>query len=566
MDAFAYLSVLLSIILGLAIAQVLQAYRGLLLSRARVILYALPLIWSALMLVFATQMAGGRASAMPSTTWNFAGFAIILLQTILLYMMAGVILPDVPPAEPVDLRAHYERERKPFFLISIAMLGASLAKDLVVDGRLPEGANIIFHLVFAAVSAAAILIRRPRFHELLAPAMALSRRRLYRLAVRPARLSRPAASQAPVEMPRPEVATADVVELLPEPVDRFLLGRVGELGQLVLVPIVIGFDSCSRPRSSRRSPPDAPSQVRLTQAIRAAVRSSSAASSAAGSPFAAVPASKAAIVRRRAPPPPLTSESSAGLRGGRRQCGTLSLADPDIDPAGRDPVARGRRGSSPRPAFSRRRSAGRARGMPSARVVSASRTSALLATRGRTLTLASAIASLRSRFIMRPARHPPGAAVFLRIGALHQQPKHRIRRLDPGEDEPAVAIDLLLGPFGGALPGDEVERGRGDGERRLHPGVEGGPFVAVPPHGVARNAGRPAGVAEAPGLLQRLEERLLLIRREPVVPLPKRPGLPVEGYDVAAPRLGAVLRFRALRFVFVIHLLLPESLLRNERT
>ena len=33
MDAFSYLSVLLSIILGLAIAQVLQGYRALLLAR-----------------------------------------------------------------------------------------------------------------------------------------------------------------------------------------------------------------------------------------------------------------------------------------------------------------------------------------------------------------------------------------------------------------------------------------------------------------------------------------------------------------------------------------------------
>jgi hypothetical protein len=43
-DAFSYLSVLLSIIIGLAITQVLQGYRALLLSRAHVKLYAPPLI------------------------------------------------------------------------------------------------------------------------------------------------------------------------------------------------------------------------------------------------------------------------------------------------------------------------------------------------------------------------------------------------------------------------------------------------------------------------------------------------------------------------------------------
>ena len=36
MDEFSYLSVLLSVILGLAVAQILKGFRGLLLSRARV--------------------------------------------------------------------------------------------------------------------------------------------------------------------------------------------------------------------------------------------------------------------------------------------------------------------------------------------------------------------------------------------------------------------------------------------------------------------------------------------------------------------------------------------------
>jgi len=44
MDAFSYLSVLTSIILGLGIQQVLLGYRALILSRKRVRFYAPPLI------------------------------------------------------------------------------------------------------------------------------------------------------------------------------------------------------------------------------------------------------------------------------------------------------------------------------------------------------------------------------------------------------------------------------------------------------------------------------------------------------------------------------------------
>jgi len=48
MDAFSYLSVLLSIILGLAITQILMGYRGLLLARGRVRFYAPTMTWSVL--------------------------------------------------------------------------------------------------------------------------------------------------------------------------------------------------------------------------------------------------------------------------------------------------------------------------------------------------------------------------------------------------------------------------------------------------------------------------------------------------------------------------------------
>ena len=173
MDAFSYLSVLLSIIIGLAITQVLQGYRGLLLSRARLTIYPPPLIWSGLLLVFAAQLWWASFGLADHRQWDFGGFGVILLQTILLYMMTALVLPDMPAGEPVDLKAHYYREARPFFGIAVAMLGVSLFKDWMIDGELPETANVAFHAAFGAIWLAALLIRKPRFHEWLAPAMVL---------------------------------------------------------------------------------------------------------------------------------------------------------------------------------------------------------------------------------------------------------------------------------------------------------------------------------------------------------------------------------------------------------
>lgn len=173
MDAFSYLSVLLSIIIGLAITQILQGYRGLLLHRARLILYPPPLIWSALILLFATQSWWASFGLADHHDRSFAGFAMLLLQTIFLYMLAALILPDTPAGEPIDLRAHYYREVGPFYGLTIAMLAASIAKDWLIDGHLPTAGNLAFHFAFAALAALAMLVRRPLLHMAIAPVIAL---------------------------------------------------------------------------------------------------------------------------------------------------------------------------------------------------------------------------------------------------------------------------------------------------------------------------------------------------------------------------------------------------------
>lgn len=80
---------------------------------------------------------------------NERAFRVILLQTALLYMMNAVVLPDVPAGENLDLRAHYFREVVPFFTISLLMLVSSIAKDWMLNHRLPEIANLAFHAFFA---------------------------------------------------------------------------------------------------------------------------------------------------------------------------------------------------------------------------------------------------------------------------------------------------------------------------------------------------------------------------------------------------------------------------------
>jgi hypothetical protein len=173
-DAFSYLSVLLSIIVGLAITQILQGYRGLLLARGRVRFYAPTLIWSAMLLVISAQVWWASFGLTNKRDWTFLQFSTVLLQVVLLYMMAGLVLPDVPAEAPVDLRDHYYRERRPFYGTFLLMLAVSISKDWVLGGRLPAPENLAFHGVFAALGGLALLVRRPRYHEVATPLGALA--------------------------------------------------------------------------------------------------------------------------------------------------------------------------------------------------------------------------------------------------------------------------------------------------------------------------------------------------------------------------------------------------------
>lgn len=168
MDAFSYLSVLLSIILGLAITQVLQGVRGMLLSRQHITLYLPSLLWSAMILVFATQFWWASFGLAGHQAWTFAAFGIVLVQTTLLYMLAALVLPDFAFGEARDLKEHYYREARPFFLVLAGMLLASFLKELLIEGRPPVGKKLLFHGIFLAIALLAAVSRNHRLHEVIA--------------------------------------------------------------------------------------------------------------------------------------------------------------------------------------------------------------------------------------------------------------------------------------------------------------------------------------------------------------------------------------------------------------
>jgi hypothetical protein len=176
-EEFQYLAVLLSIVLGLGITQLLTGIGRLVQARARVRTYWPPLVWVALLLLVHVQAWWAMFELRGHAGWTFLTFLVVLLTPACLYLMAALALPDVAEAtgeaRVLDLRTHYYAQTRWFFGAGVATVAVSLLRPLAIDGRLPLDLDRGLQLVFLALTVAAAVVRRPRYHEVMTAASAV---------------------------------------------------------------------------------------------------------------------------------------------------------------------------------------------------------------------------------------------------------------------------------------------------------------------------------------------------------------------------------------------------------
>ena len=92
----------------------------------------------------------------------------MLLQTVPLYLMAGLVLPDIDVERGLDLREHYYAHHRWFFSLLVLLLLVSIAKTRVLTDAWPRPADTGFQLVFAVGAAIGAWTRREWYHKLQA--------------------------------------------------------------------------------------------------------------------------------------------------------------------------------------------------------------------------------------------------------------------------------------------------------------------------------------------------------------------------------------------------------------
>ncbi len=167
MNEFGYLSVFITIILGLGMTQLIAGLGRLIVLHRKVQIYWPTVAWVALLLIFHILVWWTMFGLRNYRGWNFLAFLILLLQPIGLCLLSALILPDLV-SQP-NLKTNYYENAGWFFGLLVLFFCVSLLKDLALFGRLPEKANLAAHVIFMLLGIGAIGTRREWYHLLLIP-------------------------------------------------------------------------------------------------------------------------------------------------------------------------------------------------------------------------------------------------------------------------------------------------------------------------------------------------------------------------------------------------------------
>jgi hypothetical protein len=167
MNPFDYLNVLISIILGLAIAKILTGLAAVITARERVDFYWPPIVWAIWIFFISAQHWWAQWGLRFTTEWTFADFALLLLVPVDLFLLSALVLPDREDDGKLDLGEWFFRNRAWFFGIMFFLPALSIIEEIVRSGRMASVLNFAFLLAFELVILVAFLLKSRKAQEWL---------------------------------------------------------------------------------------------------------------------------------------------------------------------------------------------------------------------------------------------------------------------------------------------------------------------------------------------------------------------------------------------------------------
>jgi len=162
-NTFNYLTVLISIVLGLGIAHLLGGVARSISRRSTLTFYWPTLVWIVVLLILIVQVWWVDFSLNSVPRWTLAGFASTLFIPATLYFMSFLILPETN-----DMRETYFENRVWFFSLLVAVPIFGSLQQFLVEGHVHMDADTVTKGVGMMLSLAAIYFGSERGQKILA--------------------------------------------------------------------------------------------------------------------------------------------------------------------------------------------------------------------------------------------------------------------------------------------------------------------------------------------------------------------------------------------------------------
>jgi len=154
-----------SIVLGLAIANVLTRLANVITVRERVDFYWPPIAWAVWLFFIIVQHWWAEWGVRHTAQWTFGDFWLLMLVPVVMFLLSALVLPEREENEKLDLGEWYFRNRAWFFALMFFLPTLSIAEEVLRTGRMASVFNLAFLLAFDVVIIIAYALKSRRAQE-----------------------------------------------------------------------------------------------------------------------------------------------------------------------------------------------------------------------------------------------------------------------------------------------------------------------------------------------------------------------------------------------------------------
>lgn len=165
MSPFEYIMITGSIVLGLAIAQLLTGFADSIRLRDNIVPYTPHTLWALAQLLACIQWGFGAWIYETRTLWTGYQLLLFICTPILSFIIARITYPH--PIENYPLKEHYYATHKLMFGLACAMMVLSIFSNTLLSGDFLFSASNAFSVLIAAIFLVLALSRNERVHKVL---------------------------------------------------------------------------------------------------------------------------------------------------------------------------------------------------------------------------------------------------------------------------------------------------------------------------------------------------------------------------------------------------------------